>query len=839
MIHFEKLLREPSKGRETDPLLIYDNLDRQTDKGPLRPVQEEVLREWHQSRRGEADLLVKLGTGEGKTLIGLLMLQSSINEGKSPCAYFCPSNLLVEQTIQQASDFGLQVCTPSETDLATEFLAGERILITTIQKLFNGKSKFITGTGIKIGSLVIDDVHSAAACIREAFRMRIPRSSPDYKRILELFEEDLAIQGLGTLADIKQGRPGDHLPVPYWAVFQKREQTTRILSNQGTDSKNKFVWPLIKDIVDRCQIHVATDRIEVEPYVALLDRFPAYMNAARRIFMSATVANDSFLVKGLGIPAKTIMSPLPTQGAPLGGERMVLIPSLMHENLDHHALLNWLAPPDPSRKKGRVVIVPSSAAAVAWRESGAVVLDNTSIESELAKMRQGEYKHTRVLVNRYDGIDLPDRTCRILVLDGCPYADNLSDRYDDSCRPNSEQRIARLARAIEQGLGRSVRGPKDYSVVMLLGEDLIRAVREPRTSKGFSEQLRIQIEIGLQIASLSKADYSPGESPITVLKSVISKCLQRDQGWKDYYREHLEGVRQPPPNEILLLRLEREREAELAFVRGQSSSQHSYQELADSCADEDELRAWYLQQLARCIYIGELLRSTIVQQKAHSLNHRLLKRLETDTIRMSSLTSTQRVSRILAWLRDIGGVEGIYPWTQDIFKKLQWGASHLDFEGALHELGLALGLGSTRPERFEKQGPDNLLYLDDFYYVIECKSEVEVERSAMHRSEIQQITTSTLWFERRFPSFRKVPVLICPTHRIARDAEARSDLRILSQQGLQAFLSRCRHFYSEMGALGSSTLEETRIKALLTRHKLHPAQILGDHLVEPSRIDGK
>jgi replicative superfamily II helicase len=71
----------------TDPVTLYDTMDRAHDKGPLRPAQQAVLTEWYTSRREQRDVIVKLHTGQGKTLIGLLMLQSRLNDGKGPAVY--------------------------------------------------------------------------------------------------------------------------------------------------------------------------------------------------------------------------------------------------------------------------------------------------------------------------------------------------------------------------------------------------------------------------------------------------------------------------------------------------------------------------------------------------------------------------------------------------------------------------------------------------------------------------------------------------------------------------------------------------------------------------------
>ncbi|HIH36529.1 MAG TPA: DEAD/DEAH box helicase family protein [Methanocellales archaeon] len=75
-------------------------------KNILDPPQESILKEWYKNLREQKDIIVKLHTGQGKTLIGLLMLQSSINEGKGPAVYLCPNNYLVTQTTDQAHSFG-------------------------------------------------------------------------------------------------------------------------------------------------------------------------------------------------------------------------------------------------------------------------------------------------------------------------------------------------------------------------------------------------------------------------------------------------------------------------------------------------------------------------------------------------------------------------------------------------------------------------------------------------------------------------------------------------------------------------------------------------------------
>ena len=153
MVDFRKRLLDTEAEAVVDPVKLYDTLDRAHDKGPLRPAQSAVLEEWFATRLGDKDVIVKLHTGQGKTLVGLLMLQSSLNAKKGPALYLCPNNFLIEQTCDQASQFGIATCA-ADPDLPEEFLNGKSILVTSVQKLFNGLTKFGLGPkSLNIGML--------------------------------------------------------------------------------------------------------------------------------------------------------------------------------------------------------------------------------------------------------------------------------------------------------------------------------------------------------------------------------------------------------------------------------------------------------------------------------------------------------------------------------------------------------------------------------------------------------------------------------------------------------------------------------------------------------------
>ena len=72
----------------------------------LRLEQGEVLEKWF-NRRDDRDVVIKQNTGGGKTVVGLLAAQSSINEGIGPVAYFASDTYLVQQVIKEATALGI------------------------------------------------------------------------------------------------------------------------------------------------------------------------------------------------------------------------------------------------------------------------------------------------------------------------------------------------------------------------------------------------------------------------------------------------------------------------------------------------------------------------------------------------------------------------------------------------------------------------------------------------------------------------------------------------------------------------------------------------------------
>lgn len=191
-------------------------------------------------------------TGQGKTLIGLLILQSKLNEDMGPALYLCPNNHLVDQTVAQAKQFGI-TCATAMGDLPPEFIENRQILVTTVQKLFNGLTRFKLGAqSLPVGTLVMDDCHACMDAIRDNCVLRIPKAHRSYDPLLALFGADLREQGVGTFAEIREHKFDALLPVPYWSWMDRHQDVAAILARDADTKEIKYEWPLLKDILRDC-----------------------------------------------------------------------------------------------------------------------------------------------------------------------------------------------------------------------------------------------------------------------------------------------------------------------------------------------------------------------------------------------------------------------------------------------------------------------------------------------------------------------------------------------------------------------------------------------------------
>lgn len=812
--------------KKIHPVEIYKDLDRKAEAGPLRDVQEEILNNWFENYQSERDVVLKLHTGQGKTLIGLLILQSILNQGKGPSIYICPNMHLVNQTIEQAKKFGIAFCLMDGTDIPSEFLDSKKILICHVQKMFHGYSKFgLNNKSIHAGAIILDDSHACIDAIKEAFTIRIPLSDTSlYPKFIEIFGDSLEKQGQGTFADIILGEFGAILPIPYWDWIDKCSHVTNLLANHKDDDPIKFKWPLLRDSLEYCQAFISGSLVEISPYIPAIEQFGTFHKSGHRILMSATTMDDSFFIKGLDISSSAVDNPLVIKDEKWSGEKMIIIPSLMHDSLTKTSVINAYAMGNTKRNFGTVVLVPSFKHAIPYQQQGCIIAAKNNIDSELEKFKSGSYEKPIVIVNRYDGIDLPDENCRLLIVDSKPYSESLADNYEELCREESNITHIKIAQKIEQGLGRSVRSEKDFSVIILLGKDLINFIRNPRTKEFFSAQTRKQIEIGYVIAEKALDGFDPESTNLmNLMTGIMRQCIvTRDVKWKEYYRERMDEQDGEAPRASIVKVVDIEKKAESLNLRQQHKEAcDTLQKFIDHTETSSSEHGWYLQTMARFKYYYDKTESNKLQTTAFRKNRALLKPKDGYIYKPISLINATRLEKIKHYISKFSSYILLHERIHEVEALLSFEETSDHFEAGIMLLGESLGFASQRPDNDDKEGPDNLWALDsNEYLLIECKNEVGDKNDKISKKDVGQMNTNCGWFQQKYPGASFKAVMIIQTIQVSKSTPFNFEVEVLRRNGLKKLRENFIKFYGSLKSYDLTSLTDDVIMKYLHSNDL-------------------
>lgn len=366
-----------------DPREIFMTLNRDPAFSFPRDIQTEVMKSWFQ-QRNKSDTFIKLNVGSGKTLVGLLLLQSSLNEGLGPAIYISPDKQLVNQVLEEAGHLGI-VATDNPDN--GDFRSGENILVTTVHRLFNGRSIFGVGGEVKIriGSIVIDDAHACINTINQQFRIDLSHDHRAYTEILKIVDTDLRKQSYPRYLDLKNNDPHATMEVPYWIWMDEQERIIESLHRHKEDDDLKFSYPLLEGVLSQCRCIINGQKLEIEPACPPTELIRAFSRAKRRIYMTATLADDSVLVTHFKADPDKLSAPIVPASSQSMGERMILMPQELNPEIKTEQIRTMLH--DISRKENVVVIVPSKTASKEWEEVADQILLSNNVVGGVERLR--------------------------------------------------------------------------------------------------------------------------------------------------------------------------------------------------------------------------------------------------------------------------------------------------------------------------------------------------------------------------------------------------------------------------------------------------------------------
>jgi len=788
MVNFKKLKSQKPQKISINPVDIFRRLPKPQGVNDIYTGQTEILNQWF-DRRNDKDVVLKLHTGGGKTLVGLLIAQSTMNEVNEPVLYLAPTKQLVEQTLTKAREFGIQaVPYVSGEELHPDFKNGKALMVSTYNALFNGKSKFGVRGDVnpqKLGAIILDDAHAAFPVIRDSLTLEIKSSDNPklYTELVNLFRQSFKeIDKLGTLDDVVAGIDYSILEVPYWSYHEQLDVVREYL--RSTQSKN-IVWPLLRDNLHLCHALISKKSFTFTPILPMLDSFPTFYESPRRIFMSATIADDSEIIRTFDADQEAVKRPLQSRSLAGISERMILIPGLQEfkDKLPIDKVARWVV---DKRDVGTVILSPSDQSAKLWAGVATIAKGSESVKTLVDQLQAQKIKGPVVLSNRYDGIDLPGDSCRVLIIDGLPKGTSNFELYKASALYGGTAITRMLAQRIEQGMGRAARGAGDHCVVLLVGKDLTSWVAKEANFRFLTSATRAQLDMGIEITKEVK-------DPTDFLKTM-QKGFDKDSEWAEYHAEVLADlVDEEITNETYIKQANIERKAINLFKDGYHNKAISKLEkmFNDQQNKNDPQLIGWLQQLAARIahnWGNDELASDL-QRQAFANNRNLIRPKVLPPYKPLFVPGNQAES-IVEKIGHYRLRRGYLEAFEEVVSFLHKDSSANQFEESLARLGEILGFETERHDN-NGEGPDILWLLPEkIGLVIEAKSRKKT-KNPLNKDEHGQLLIAAEWFMRAYPDYKSIRVSVHPTHFATKTAEAENSYA-LTYEKLQAIIADTR-----------------------------------------------
>ena len=603
---------------------------------------------------------------------------------------------------------------------------------------------------LNVGAIILDDAHVALSSVREAFTLTIKAADHKavYTELADRFRHAFRDIGRsGMFEDVICGKEYGVVEVPSWSWQMQHIEIQGFLADK-VDDVDPFVWPFLRDTLNCCHCLFSKSEATITPIFPPVDLLPTFDDCQRRIYMSATIADDSEIVRTFGASRESVANPITSRSLAGVGERMILAPGLM--NLGDVAtlpMIKRIATALSEKTLGTVILSPSGVSASEWTDVAQYPATTEEVSLQVSEMQAGNVNYPVVLANRYDGIDLPGNACRFLVMDDLPQGSTNYEAFRMNVMAGSAV-SSLLAQRIEQGIGRGTRGGADYCVVILLGAKLGGWVGTRKNLDFLTASTRIQLKMGQVVSGEVK---TPEE-----FRETISKCLNRDRDWVAYHASELSEAAHLATGDTLALRVAAvERKAFKLQRLGECGRAIALLEdiIADEeLASEKQWKAWLSAQAARIAFqMDDDQKGQDLQTKAFSGNNNHCRPRKRPSYLARHAPSAQSIA-IVNHLQEYEPHSAVLSAFDDATSNLVPQASASQYEQAVADLGKFLGFEAERPDKEFGVGPDVLWRTDEqFDFIIEVKNKKN-EDSPLYKKDHAQLLHAAHWFKQAYPN---------------------------------------------------------------------------------------
>lgn len=757
--------------------------------------QAEALARWHE-KRSATDASIEMTTGGGKTLVGLLIAQSLVNETRGKVLYVCPTNQLVEQTAARARECSLPVATYGSKTWHDQDMF-DRCLgpcITNYDAVFNSMSTFRSH---EVQAVVFDDSHVAHNRIRGQFTLKISRDSKTFKvfkPIADLFRPYFYGNHQSTTFDeILAKQSPNLLFVPMFEVIRRAKALSdRLVAGGVADEvSTKFAWGYLKDHIARCVIFISSSHIEITPYLLPVHELPYFGPKTRRVYLTATVPSQAEFIRTFGITKTEHIAP----GGKSGEAQRQFLFMIGSGEEEQRATAKALIEPHKA-----CIITPSEKASAAWCPPATRFKSEHGHEA-IDAFRKASHNEKLALVARYDGIDLPGDSCRILVLDGMPLGETHLDRFMEQGLRIEALRAMRMSSRIIQALGRIFRSNNDHGAVVVCGTAVRKWMSDPNQQRFMPRLLQQQIQLGLELQD----HVLGGRATFT---DFLDGVLKGRPDWDTLYSDYVgtfDVTDRPTPEAWLLDLTARERKAfEDVWAGNFPAAAAEYAACAEVALAHDARYSAWLRHLAGWAF--DLARNEPKAVAAYTMAARgrgELGRPPVDQARVALVAATkpspqaERAAEII-----FSGKRRVPDRIASVRKGLALGPDTNPAEQALAELGELLGLKASRPDKAGRKGPDVIWEYPEIKKAIGFEEKTDKKPSGNYdKDDIGQIHNHLQWMKEQYAGYDLSIALVGRLLPVTDSASPPHDLRVFALDQFVELLGR----YEQMTQIVTAT----------------------------------
>ncbi len=849
--------KAPSKQQPNarDPEQLYRALPRANDAPKaLWAHQADVLRRWHQEHLGSSDVALELPTGAGKTLVAGLIGEWWRREYSQPVAYLCPTRQLAQQTAGNLRQYG--VATELLTGKAklwdraarARYDAGEAVAVSVYSHVFNSNPAID-----RAGLLLLDDAHAAEGFVLSPWRLVIDRDDLAFFPVIDVLEQSLdplVAERIRHGTDEQRAHDA-YLAAPF-GVSSAAGALETVLhdadSRSAISRDAHYAFGRIRSHLAACMAYVSYQKIEIRPLIAPTSTHPAFDVPRQRLYMSATLGRGGELERSFG-RRQIDRIPIPEGWDRRGtGRRLFCFPSFTSDLSKNPAALEAWSTRTLDRFAKSTVLTPDNRTAD-HLESNVLsdanpVLRASDIEDDLDRFASAATGHL-LLTNRYDGIDLPDDACRLVVMVGLPARGDLQERFFHDSLGAPEVLQERIRARVVQGAGRATRHEGDYAVVVLLGDDLTKFCSRREVQAAMHPDVHSELRFGFENSLNIDSDE---------MDDNIELFLKQDAEWKSV-------------EEVLVASLDEVQSVDPAgSVELLRSARHEV-EACDAIWEGDVEHA-----LDRAHAVIEALRGGKAPQRFAAFWHYLaaswasrLNAAEPDgTFRAVSeehYRKARKAGRGTTWLTHLASladrsaapdVATIDPIDETAANNIRLlvvddkfpdgfenhtsrvragllSRAKVDYEPALVEMGRLLGASDTVGDRGATAAPDAVWEFGDLLWVSwEAKSEAEVT-SELGAKDVRQAGGHLRYHRdhvaRPIPS-SSIGLIVAPHERIhnASRAVAEDHLHLVRPAGVVEIYDRLLRGLRDVRSRASADLSVGEVLRCMELHAAAPSQ---------------